>query len=98
MDELDWLTALSPWPEDGFGLDRMVALLASLGDPQLAYPAVHVVGTKGKSTATVTIEQLLLGDGFATVTSTAGWVAPLPFPGPNTSAAPPSSCAFHDVI
>src|SRR6478672_11249756 len=66
MDELDWLTALSPWPEDGFGLDRMAALLASLGDPQLAFPAVHVVGTKGKSTATVTIEQLLLADGFAT--------------------------------
>jgi len=31
-------------------------------------------------------------------TSTAGCVTPLPFPGPNTSAAPPSSCAFHDVI
>src|SRR3990167_2287026 len=30
-------------------------------------------------------------------TSTAGCAAPLP-PGPNTSAAPPSSCAFHDVI
>src|SRR6266545_6885060 len=31
-------------------------------------------------------------------TSTAGCPAPLPPPGPNTSAAPPSSCAFHDVI
>src|SRR6266496_5706899 len=31
-------------------------------------------------------------------TSTAGGTAPLPPPGPNTSAAPPSSCAFHDVI
>jgi hypothetical protein len=30
-------------------------------------------------------------------TSTAGWAAALPPPGPNTSAAPPSSCAFHDV-
>src|SRR3981189_1708567 len=30
-------------------------------------------------------------------TSTAGCAAPLP-PGPNTSAAPSSSCAFHDVI
>ena len=42
----------------------MKALLAELGDPQLAYPAVHVVGTNGKSTATVTIEQLLLAEGL----------------------------------
>jgi dihydrofolate synthase/folylpolyglutamate synthase len=62
--DIGWLAGLSPWPEDGFGLDRMNALLAALGDPQLAYPAVHVVGTNGKSTATVTIEQLLLGDGI----------------------------------
>jgi hypothetical protein len=31
-------------------------------------------------------------------TSTVGCVAPLPPPGPKTSAAPPSSRAFHDVI
>ena len=31
-------------------------------------------------------------------TSTAGCPVPLPPPGPKTSAAPPSSCAFHDVI
>src|SRR2546430_895515 len=31
-------------------------------------------------------------------TSTAGGAAPLPPPGPKTSAAPSSSCAFHDVI
>ncbi len=59
-----WLAGLSPWPEDGFGLDRMKALLGLLDNPQLAYPAIHVVGTNGKSTATVTIEQLLLGDGL----------------------------------
>jgi dihydrofolate synthase/folylpolyglutamate synthase len=61
----EWLDAMSPWPRDGFGLDRMRALLAELGDPQLAYPAIHVVGTNGKSTATVTIEQLLLADGLS---------------------------------
>jgi len=63
-DDVAWLAGLSPWPEDGFGLDRMNELLAALGDPQVAYPAIHVVGTNGKSTATVTIEQLLLGDGL----------------------------------
>ena len=62
MTAVEWLDAMSPWPRDGFGLDRMRALLGRLGDPQLAYPAIHVVGTNGKSTATVTIEQLLLSE------------------------------------
>jgi dihydrofolate synthase / folylpolyglutamate synthase len=39
----------------------MRALLAELGDPQLAYPAVHVVGTNGKSTTT-RMTEALLGD------------------------------------
>ena len=56
----DWLDAMSPWPRDGFGLERMRTLLVELGNPEDAYPAIHVVGTNGKSTATVTIEQLLL--------------------------------------
>ncbi|MGH3127742.1 MAG: Mur ligase family protein, partial [Gaiellaceae bacterium] len=65
MSAAEWLDGMSPWPRDGFGLDRMRALLAELGDPQEFYPAVHVVGTNGKSTATVTIEQLLLGEGLS---------------------------------
>jgi dihydrofolate synthase / folylpolyglutamate synthase len=56
---LDYLESLSPWPRDGFGLDRIRALLAELGDPQLSFPAVHVVGTNGKSTVTRTTEELL---------------------------------------
>jgi dihydrofolate synthase/folylpolyglutamate synthase len=48
---LEWLESLSPWPEE-FGLGRMHALLTELGEPQRAYPAIHVVGTNGKSTAT----------------------------------------------
>jgi dihydrofolate synthase/folylpolyglutamate synthase len=65
VSAVEWLDAMSPWPRDGFGLDRMRALLTELGDPQLAYPAIHVVGTNGKSTATVTIEQLLLAEGLS---------------------------------
>jgi dihydrofolate synthase / folylpolyglutamate synthase len=34
------------------GLERMHRLLASLGDPHLRAPAVHVVGTNGKSSTT----------------------------------------------
>jgi dihydrofolate synthase / folylpolyglutamate synthase len=59
---VDWLDGMSPWPREGFGLERMRDLLAELGNPQDAYPAIHVVGTNGKSTATVTIEQLLLAE------------------------------------
>ena len=59
-----WLDSQTPWPKK-FGLGRMRTLLAALGDPQLAYPAVHVVGTNGKSTATLTIEALLRAEGLS---------------------------------
>jgi dihydrofolate synthase / folylpolyglutamate synthase len=41
----------------------MRELLRELGDPQRAYTAIHVVGTKGKSTAARTIGALLAADG-----------------------------------
>ena len=61
---VDYVESLSPWPQDGFGLDRIVALLAELGDPQRAYPSIHVVGTNGKGTTTRTIEETLAGEGL----------------------------------
>ena len=48
---VEWLASLSPWPVDGFGTDRMRELLARLGNPERSFESVHVVGTKGKSTA-----------------------------------------------
>ena len=68
MSSVAWLDSLSPWPHR-FGLERMKTMLAELGDPQDAYPAVHVVGTNGKSTAAVTIEQLLLSGGLSVGTT-----------------------------
>ena len=62
--QVAWVESLSPWPQE-FGLGRMRALLARLGDPQLAYPSVHVVGTNGKSTTTRMIEALLAAEGLA---------------------------------
>jgi len=59
----EWLDSQTPWPKK-FGLERMRALLGALGDPNLAYPAIHVVGTNGKSTATLTIEALLRAEGL----------------------------------
>jgi dihydrofolate synthase / folylpolyglutamate synthase len=62
---VSYVESLSPWPKDGFGLDRIKALLAELGDPQLRYPAIHVVGTNGKSTVTRTAEEMLAREGLA---------------------------------
>ena len=62
---VEFVESLSPWPKDGFGLERIRALLAVLGDPQLRYPSIHVVGTNGKSTVTRTTEVLLAGAGLS---------------------------------
>lgn len=61
---VEWLAGLSPWPQDGFGLERVRALLTQLGDPQDSFEAIHVVGTNGKSTATKTIEAALVREGL----------------------------------
>ncbi|MGZ4382847.1 MAG: bifunctional folylpolyglutamate synthase/dihydrofolate synthase [Gaiellaceae bacterium] len=60
----DWVAALSPWPEDGFGLERIRAVLTELGEPQRRYPAIHVVGTNGKSTLTRTVDATLRAEGL----------------------------------
>jgi dihydrofolate synthase/folylpolyglutamate synthase len=60
-----WVESLSPWPADGFGTERMCALLRELGDPQQRFPAIHVVGTNGKSTTTRLTEALLLDAGLS---------------------------------
>jgi dihydrofolate synthase/folylpolyglutamate synthase len=65
MGAIEWLESLSPWPKGGFGLDRIRALLAALGEPQLAFDSVHIVGTNGKSTTTRTIEETLLREGLS---------------------------------
>jgi dihydrofolate synthase / folylpolyglutamate synthase len=71
-----WLESLSPWPEE-FGLGRMHALLDELGHPERAFPAVHVVGSNGKSTAARTIAALLRAEGLRvgayTSPHVAGW-------------------------
>jgi dihydrofolate synthase/folylpolyglutamate synthase len=59
-----WLESLSPWPEE-FGLTHMEQLLSALGDPQRSFPAIHVLGTNGKTTTVRLIEELLSGEGLA---------------------------------
>jgi dihydrofolate synthase / folylpolyglutamate synthase len=88
---LGWLESLSPWPVDGFGLDRIRALLDSLGNPQRSFEAVHVVGTKGKSTAARTIAATLRAEGVASAAYTSphvsGWHERLETDGPGLEAA-----------
>ena len=69
---VEWIESLSPWPTDGFGTERMVALLERLGNPQLAFEAVHVVGTKGKSTAARRIAATIGGVAY-TSPHVSGW-------------------------
>jgi dihydrofolate synthase/folylpolyglutamate synthase len=65
LSAVEYVESLSPWPKDGFGLGRIQALLAALGEPQLRYPSIHVVGTNGKSTVTRTVEALLAREGLS---------------------------------
>src|SRR5256714_261848 len=62
--QAEWIESLSPWPEE-FGLGRMQDLLAELGEPQRLYPAIHVVGTNGKSTATRRAAAFLVREGLS---------------------------------
>ena len=59
-----WVESLSPWPVDGFGTERIRELLRELGEPQERFPAIHVVGTNGKSTTTRLTEALLADAGL----------------------------------
>jgi len=59
---------LHRWPETRLdpSLDRMAALVELLGDPQAAYPVVHVAGTNGKSSTARMIESVLRAFGLRT--------------------------------
>lgn len=48
------------------GLDRIKRLLSALGDPQAAYPCVHIAGTNGKGSTSAFISSILTEAGFKT--------------------------------
>ena len=52
---------LARWPESRieWKLDRMAALMELLGDPQLAYPVLHIAGTNGKTSTARMADALL---------------------------------------
>src|ERR671917_2674394 len=58
----------SRWPEHRVApsLGRIQALTELLGDPQKAYPVIHLTGTNGKGSTAAMIESLLRADGLRT--------------------------------
>lgn len=54
----------------GLSLDRMRGLVDVLGDPQHAFPSVHVTGTNGKGSVTAMTTALLRGTGLGVGTYT----------------------------
>ena len=56
------------WPEHRVApsLGRIQALTELLGDPQQAYPVIHLTGTNGKGSTAAMIESLLRADGLRT--------------------------------
>lgn len=64
MTELSYATLLDhlfPRLTGGirWGLDRTYALLATVGDPHLAYPSIHIGGTNGKGSVAAIVESVL---------------------------------------
>src|SRR5215217_9735079 len=49
-----------------FDLGRIEALLDLLGNPQRAYPSVHLTGTNGKTTTARMVDALLRAHGLRT--------------------------------
>ena len=58
----------SRWPETKIepSLDRISHLMTLLGDPQFAYPVIHVTGTNGKTSTARMIDSLLRALGLRT--------------------------------
>lgn len=58
--------AYQPYDTSGWSLERMQRLLSRLGEPQQAYPAILITGTKGKGSTAAMIESILRAAGRRT--------------------------------
>jgi len=80
-----------------FGLARMQHILAELGDPHRAQPAIHVVGTNGKSSTTRLLAALLEQEGLRSAAylspHVVGWTERLMIEGASVG-----DTAFADAI
>ncbi len=69
QDALDYLFARTTGGFK-FGLERTVALLGALGNPERQYPAFHLAGTNGKGSTVATMAALLAAKGLRVATYT----------------------------
>lgn len=60
------LTRNLQYSPEKFNLDRMRALVEELGNPQNAYPVIHVAGTKGKGSTAAMIASVLMAADYRT--------------------------------
>lgn len=73
-DALSYLYSFTDYEKRGFAayapefysLDRVRDLLALMGEPQRAFRAVHIAGTKGKGSTAAMIESVLRAAGYRT--------------------------------
>lgn len=67
VSRIDYERSLAiPYGQRTFKLDRMRSLLERLGCPHLAYPVVHVAGTKGKGSTSAMVASMLTAAGYRT--------------------------------
>jgi dihydrofolate synthase / folylpolyglutamate synthase len=59
-------SAVMPYSERAFRLDRMRYLLRQLGDPQDRLPIIHIAGTKGKGSTAAMTAAILSAAGYRT--------------------------------
>lgn len=62
----EYLYALKASGGVKFGIDRMRGLARELGNPQDAYPVIHVAGTNGKGSVSAMLESILRAAGWRT--------------------------------
>ena len=71
---LDYLDAHASYEKTGRiespTIDRMRTLVGAMGDPQHAYPVIHITGTNGKGSTTQMITRLLMAYGLKVGTYT----------------------------
>jgi dihydrofolate synthase/folylpolyglutamate synthase len=74
QEALDYLDAHAGYDKTGRiespTLERMRSIVSAMGDPQLAYPVIHITGTNGKGSTTQMITRLLMAHGLTVGTYT----------------------------
>ncbi|TFH27759.1 MAG: bifunctional folylpolyglutamate synthase/dihydrofolate synthase, partial [Myxococcales bacterium] len=63
-ETLDWLFALEAQRGMDFRLERLRRVLSILGDPQSAFPAIHVGGTNGKGSTAAMLHSIYTRAGY----------------------------------